>query len=189
MITYKFFYVFYFFFGNINSLKKVKLTFLVNQIRFPFNVRNVIKVVANKINFLSTTNTPQRNRVIGLVGHYPTIISNTTKWLKRTFGFLVQLISISHFGYLSYKHLGRKFKRSLIRMVNFVMEFKIIKNFLLPSYLRNGIANSISFLHRFDKQVSLFISRQKFYFQCKFHKAWQSHSYHRGISGFHAPRL
>ena len=54
-------------------------------------------------------------------------------------------------------------------MVNFVMQFKIIENTLLPRHIRNGIANSISFLHRIEKQVSLFICRQKFYFQCEFH--------------------
>ena len=49
------------------------------------------------------------------------------------------------------------------------MEFKIIKNLLFPSHIRNGITNSINFLHRIEKQVNLFISRQKFYFQSEFH--------------------
>src|SRR5690606_34095104 len=96
----KLFHILNILFGHVNGLKQVKLTFLVNQIRFPFNVRNVIRVMANKINLLSTTNTPQRNNVIRLVGHYLTVVSNTTKWLKSTFGFLIQLISISNFSYL-----------------------------------------------------------------------------------------
>ncbi|MDN5292549.1 MAG: hypothetical protein PWQ06_2788 [Anaerophaga sp.] len=89
--------------------------------------------------------------------------------MKSAFSFLIQLISISNFSYLSYKHLGRKIERSLIGMIRSVMEFKIIENLLLPRHIRNGIANSISFLHRIEKQVSLFIGRQKFYFQCEFH--------------------
>jgi hypothetical protein len=52
-----------------------------------------------------------------------------------------------------------------------MMEFEIIENLLFPSHIRNGIANSISLLHRFEKQVSPFISRQKFYFQSEFHEA------------------
>src|SRR5690606_10475662 len=115
------------------------------------------------------TYTPQRNHVVRFVGHYSTIISNATKWFESTLCFLIQLISISNFSYLPYKHLRRKLKSSFIRMINFVMEFEVIENLLLPSYLRNSITNSISFLHRFEKQASLFISRQKFYFQCQLH--------------------
>src|SRR5690606_4716328 len=153
----------------INRLKQVKLAFLVNQIRFTFDVRNVVKIMANKVNLLSATNTPQRNHVVRFVGHYPTVVSNTAKWFKLPFSFLIQLISICYFGYLPNKHLRRKVKRSLVRMINFVMEFEVIENLLLPRHIRNGIANSISFLHRFEKQVSLFIGRQKFYFQCQLH--------------------
>lgn len=51
------------------------------------------------------------------------------------------------------------------------MEFEIIENLFLPSHIRNGITNSISFLHRIEKQVNLFFSRQKFYFQRQLHAA------------------
>jgi hypothetical protein len=56
-----------------------------------------------------------------------------------------------------------------MKLKNFVMQLKVIENLLFPSYIRNGIANSISFLHRVKKQISLFISRQKFYFQRQLH--------------------
>jgi len=51
------------------------------------------------------------------------------------------------------------------------MQFKIVENLLFPSHIRNGVANSICFLHRIKKQVSLFVSRQKFYFQYQLHVA------------------
>lgn len=51
------------------------------------------------------------------------------------------------------------------------MQFKIIENTLFPSHIGNGVANGISFLHRIEKQVNLFISRQKFNFQRQFHDA------------------
>ena len=157
------------FLRNINGLKQVKLTFLKYQICFAFNVRQVVLVMANKVNLLPTTNTPQRNYIIGLVGHYPAIIGNTPKRSKFSFSFLIQLIGISNFCYTSYQYLRGKLECSFVRMVNFVMEFKIIKILLFPSHIRNGITNSINFLHRIEKQVNLFISRQKFYFQSEFH--------------------
>lgn len=167
--TNKFLNILNIFFGNINGLKKVKLAFFINQISFPFDVRNIVRIMANKVNFLSATDTPQGNNIVSFISHYPTIISNATKWSKSAFGFLIQLISIGNFGYLPNKHLGRKVKRSFVRMICAMVQFKIIENLLLPSNVRNGITNSVGFLHRIEKQVSLFIGRQKFYFQCEFH--------------------
>jgi len=196
--TNKLLNVFYFFFGHINSLKQVKLSFLVNQISLTFNVGQVVSVMANKRYFQSATNSPKRNNIIWFVGHNPTIIPNASEWTKFTFGFLVKFVSIGNFCDTPYKNLRGKFKGSLVAMVNFMMQFKVVENTLFPSHIRNGIANSISFLHRIEKQVSLFISRQKFYFQRQFHsakirnnftyqkiitnfvkqfKAWQSHSF------------
>jgi hypothetical protein len=54
-------------------------------------------------------------------------------------------------------------------MVNLPMQFELLKSFVLPNYIRDSITGSISFLDRFKKQLSLFFSRQKFYFQCQFH--------------------
>ena len=200
------------FFGYINGLKQVKLPLLVNQISLPFNVRQIVSVMAYKRYFNPTSDCPKRNNIIRLVGHNPTIITNTSKWSKFSFGFLIQFVSIGNLCNTTYKNLTAKFKLGFISVVCFVMEFKIIENTLLPCHVRNGIANSISFLHSFEKKVSLFISRQKFYFQSEFHeakilnnftyqkiitnfvkkfKAWQSHSSHRafGINGFPAPIL
>ena len=169
--TDKFLNLFNIFFWNINGLKKVKLPFLVNQICFTFNVRQVVSIMANKGNFNPATDSPKGNNIVRLVGHNPTVITYTSKWSKFSFSFLVKFVSIGNFCNTSYKNLTAKFKRSFIGVVNFVMKFKIIENTLFPSHIRNGITNSISLLHRFEKQISLFISRQKFYFQCKFHEA------------------
>ena len=208
----KFLNVFYFFFGNFNSLEKVKLTFLEYQIRFAFYIGKVVSVMAYKKDFQPAIDSPKRNNIIRLVSHNPAVITNTTKWSKCSFSFLIKFVGISNFSNTSYQYLTAKFKSSLVSVIYFVMEFKIIENTLLPSHLRNGIANSISFLHRFEKQVSLFVSRQKFYFQSEFHeakiqnnftyqkiitnfvkqfKALQAHSSHPpfGMNGFPAPIL
>lgn len=208
----KLLHIYNIFFGYINGLKKVKLSFFVNQNRFAFNVRQVVSVMAYKRYFNPTTNSPKRNNIIRLVGHNTTIVTNTTKRSKLSFSFLIQLVGISNFCYTTYKNLRRKFECSLVAMVNLVMEFEIIENPLFPCHIRNSITNSISFLYRIEKQASLFIGRQKFYFQCKFHeakilnnftyqkiitnfvkqlKAWQSHPSHPpfGMSVFPAPLL
>ena len=184
--TDKLFYILNIFFGNINGLKKVKLAFLVNQIRFTFNVRQVVSIMANKGNFNPATDSPKGNNIVGFVSHNPAIITNASKRSKLSFGFLIQFVAISNFCNTSYKNLTTKFKSSLVFMVNFVMQFKIIENTLFPSYIRNGIANSISFLHRIEKQVSLFVSRQKFYFQCQLHstKIRNNFTYKKIITNF-----
>ncbi len=167
--TDKFLNVFNIFFGNVNGLKQVKLAFLINQIRFTFNVRQVVSIMANKGNFNPATDSPKGNNIVGFVSHNPAIITNASKRSKLSFGFLIQFVAISNFCNTSYNNLTTKFKSSLVFMINLVMQFKIIENTLLPSHIRNGIANSISFLNRVEKQVSLFIGRQKLYFQCQLH--------------------
>lgn len=168
-ITYKGFYISNIFFGDFNGLKQVKLPLLVNQIRFPFYVRKVVSVMANKRDFNSAANSPKRNNIIRLVGHYPTVVTNASKWSKFSFSFPIKFVRICNFCNTTYKNLRRKSERSLVAMIYFVMQFKVIENTFFPSHIRYGITNSISFLHRFEKQVSLFISRQKFYFQCQLH--------------------
>lgn len=163
-------------FGNINSLKEIKFTFFVDQIRFPLNVRQISRIVANKINLLSTSNAPQGNDVIRFVSHNTIIISNTSKWSEGTFDFLIKFIRICNLCNRAYKHLGRKFKSGLIDVVNFVMEFEIVKDAFRPSYFRNSIANGICFLDSFKKQISLFSGWKKFDFQRQFHNTNEAKS-------------
>ena len=204
--------VFYIFFGYFNGLKQVKLTFLVNQIRFAFNVGKIFRIMADKRYFNPSSDSPKRNNIIRLVGHYPAIITNASEWSEYPLNLFIKFVGISNLCNTPYQYLTAKFKGSLVCVVNFVMEFKIVKDTFSPSDIRNGITNNVGFLHRFKKQVSLFISRKKFYFQREFHntniqiiflyqkiftnfvkqfKAWQAHSSHRafGISGFPAPIL
>ena len=65
--------------------------------------------------------------------------------------------------------LRRKFKRGLLNMVGFVMEFEIVKDTFRPSDIRNSVADRIGFTNSFEKQFSLFSSRKKFDFQRQFH--------------------
>ena len=156
-------------FRNINSLKQIEFTFFVNQICFPFNVRQISRIMTNKVNFLPTTDTPQGNDIIRLVGHNTTIVSNRAERSKNTFSFLIQLIGIRNLCNRANQHLRRKFKRGLIDMVNFVMEFEIVKDAFRPSDIRNSVADRIGFTNSFEKQFSLFSSWKKFDFQRQFH--------------------
>jgi hypothetical protein len=125
--------------------------------------------MANKFDFLSTTNTPQGNDIIGLVSHNPTIISNASKWSENAFSFLIQLVGIGNFCNRANKHLRGKFESSLVNVVNFVMEFEIVKYLFRPSNFRNRITYSVCFPNSFKKQISLFSSWKKFDFQSQFH--------------------
>src|SRR5690606_26121508 len=167
--TYKIIHVFSFFLANFNGLTKEKLSFFVNQIRFSLDKRDVFRLVANKINFLSTTKTPQRNHIVWLVGHNSSIISDRPKWFECAFCFLVQGIRIRNFGNRSYQHLRRKLKCSSKRMIHLVVQFDCIENLFLPCHLGNGTTSSISFLDGLKEQCGLLIGRQKLDFQSHFH--------------------
>src|SRR5690606_19927026 len=80
--TYKIIHAFSFFLGNFNGLTKEKFSFFVNQVRFPFDKRNMFRLVANKINFLPTSKTPQRHHIVWLVGQNSSIISDSAKWIE-----------------------------------------------------------------------------------------------------------
>ena len=127
--------------------------------------------MANKVNFLPTTDTPQGNDIIRLVGHNTTIVGNRAKWSKSTFSFLIKFVSIRNLCNRANQHLRRKFKRRLIDVVDFVMELEIIKDTFRPSDIRNSVADRIGFTNSFEKQFSLFSSRKKFDFQRQFHNA------------------
>src|SRR5690606_3145124 len=130
---------------------------------------NISRFVAHKINFLSATKTPQRNHIVWLVGHNSSIISDSTKWFEFAFGFLIQGIRISNLGNRSYQHLRRKLKCGSEMMVNLVVQSDFIENLLLPCYIRNGTACSISYPHGLKEHYGLLIGRQKLDFQGQFH--------------------
>src|SRR5690606_13977853 len=119
--TYKIIHAFSFFLGNFYGLTKEKFFFFVNQVRFSLDKRDMFRLVANKINFLSPSKTPQRDHIVWLVGQNPSILSDSAKWFEGTFHFLVQSICISNLGNRSYQHLRRKLKCGSKRMVNLVM--------------------------------------------------------------------
>src|SRR5690606_18942235 len=167
--TYKIIHVFSFFLANFNGLTKEKFSFFVNQIRFSLDKRDVFRLVANKINFLSTSKTPQRNHIVWLVGYNSSIVSDRPKWFECTFCFLVQGIGITNLGNRLYQHLRRKLKGGSERMIHLVVQFDFIENLLLPCHLGNGTTSSISFLDGLKEQYGLLIGRQKLDFQNHFH--------------------
>src|SRR5699024_8550580 len=143
--AYKIIHSFNFFLGNFYGLTKEKFSFFVNQVGFSFDKRNMFRLVAHKINFLSTSKTPQRNHIVWPVAHNSGIISDSTKWFECAFGFLVQGISIGNLGNRSYQHLRRKLKCGSEWMINLMMQFDFIENLFLPCHIRYSTACSISF--------------------------------------------
>src|SRR5690606_21359510 len=145
--TYKIIHAFSFFLGNFYGLTKEKFSFFVNQVCFSLDKRDLFRLMAHKINFLSTSKTPQRNHIVWLVGQNSSIVSDSAKWFEFAFGFLVQGICIRNFGNRSNQHLGRKLKCGSERVINLVVQFDFIENLFLPCHIRNGTTGSISYLH------------------------------------------
>src|SRR5690606_24832838 len=102
--TYKINHAFASFPANFYGLTEEKFSLFVNQVGFSLDKRDMFRLVANKINFLSAANTPQRNHMVWFVGHNSGIISDGTKRFEFPFCFLVQAIGIGNLGNRSYKH-------------------------------------------------------------------------------------
>ena len=161
-------YIFHIIFNYINSLKQVEFTFSKKQIRFTFDIRKIVGIVANKWHLQSASNRPDGNHIT-FVRKNTTVISNAAKWFKSTFNFLIQFVGISHFGDTAYQYLCGKIRGTFQFVVNLIVNLKLVKYLLLPSYFRNSITNRICFLNSFKEQISLFFGRQKFNLQRKFH--------------------
>ncbi len=67
------------------------------------------------------------------------------------------------------RHLCRNVGRTFQKMVNFIVNFKWIKDLRFPRCFRYGVTNSICLLNGFNKQISLYFRGQKFNLQRKFH--------------------
>src|SRR5690606_10092415 len=167
--TYKINHAFGSFPANFYGLTEEKFSLFVNQVGFSLDKRDMFRLVANKINFLSAANTPQRNHMVWFVGHNSGIISDGTKRFEFPFCFLVQAIGIGNLGNRSYKHLGRKLTCGFERMINLVVQFDFIENLFLPCHISNGIAGRIGHFHGLKEQCSLILCGQELDFQCQFH--------------------
>lgn len=151
----KFFYIFHFFFGNIDGLKQVKLTFLVNQIGFTFNVRKIVSVMAYKWYFDTTANSPKRNNIIRLVSHNSAVITNAPKWPKLSFYFLVKFVGICNFCYAPYQGLATQPKACFESVVRLMMKLEVVENALFPRHIRKSVTRRVGLSHSFKKQNSL----------------------------------
>lgn len=169
--TDKFLHIFHIFFNHINCLKKVKLTFSKKQVCFAFDVRKIVRVVADKRHFQPAANRPDGNNVVGFVGQDATIIRDRAKWFESPFNLLIQLVGISHFRYAPYDYLTAQLRSTLNGMVAGIMQLKLLKGFLLPSYVGNKITSLVRLFNRLKQTFSLFIGGQQLYFQREFHNA------------------
>ncbi len=167
--TYKFLNIFNIFIRDLNGLHNKKLSLFVHQIGLSFDVRKIIAVMANKWNLLTATNTPDRNNITWLIAKNPAIIRDGPQWSEGPFGFLVNFISIRHFGDTANKYLGRKLRGFFKLVIAPVMDLVLIKYFLFPYNIRHSIANHVRFFDRLQKRFGLFTRWQKLYFKRQFH--------------------
>lgn len=168
--TDKFLDIFHILFGNFYRLKKVKLAFLEHKVSFPFDVRNIIGVVADKRHLLSTAYSPYRDMNIG-VRKNPAVIADASVFTEHTLTFPVKFVGIRHLAYAAYNYLSGKVKGIAYVIVAKVMQLELIESPVPPCNVRNLIARCISLLESFKKNLMLFFGRDKFYFQCQFHAA------------------
>ena len=164
----KLFYIGNGFIRDVNRLKKIEFPFPKYKISFAFYVRQVIFIMAKKRHPQPSVYCPNR-RSIMFVAKNPAIVSDRAKRFEFTLNLFIKFISIANLAYAAHQNLTTKIKRGLKRMVNFLVNFELIKNPALPSNIRYGITTDIGFFDSFQKSFSLVVRRQQLYFQCQFH--------------------
>jgi len=167
---YKFLNIFNIIFRNFNSLKKIKLAFFINKVCFPFDIRQIFRIMAKKRYFQSAVNRPNGgNLFFNIIRKNTRIISNSTKRFKSSLNFFVKFISINYLTNTTNKHLGRKLSNLFQGVINEMVNLKLVKNFLFPYHIGNLVTGIISLFKSCQKRFCLFIRRKKFYLQGKFH--------------------
>lgn len=166
--SYKLLHVFNICVRNINSLKQIKLSFIINQICFALYIGQIFRVVTDKWNFQSTSHRPYRYGIIE-VSQYSTVVSNGAKWFKNSLMLFVQLIGIRDLANTPYQELAAEIKCCLKRVINFFVDFELIENLPIPNNFRNGITARICFVDSFQKRACLITGWKKFNFQYQFH--------------------
>src|SRR5450631_1799382 len=167
--SYKFFHIFNIFFRHFYGLEYIKLSFFKYKISLSFYIRKVFSIMANKLNFQSAADRPNRDYLLGWVSKYTAIIRNRTRWLKYSFCFLIKFISISHFRNTTYQYLRTKIRTAFYFMIDLFVNFELIKYFQIRCNFRNNITSGISFFDSLKQTFGLLIIRQQFYFKCQFH--------------------
>src|SRR5204863_7409431 len=97
------------------------------QICLSLDVWKVAGIMADKFHFQSTANSPNRNTIIWFISKNTTVIRNATKWFKGSFGFLIQLVSISDFGNTANQNLSREISIAFKFVIDFIMNLKLVK--------------------------------------------------------------
>ena len=166
--TDKIFNIFNVLFGDFNGLEKIKLALFGHKISFTLDVWQQLFVVANKGNFQSSVDSPNRNR-IGFIRKNAAIISNAAKRFERSYLFPFEFITINYFRKTADNHLGRKSECDSSALVANAMQFILIKNFIIPSNFRNIVTSTIGLLKRIQKRICLSIIWQKLDLQSQLH--------------------
>jgi hypothetical protein len=162
-------YFFNSFFRYLNCLEKKKLPFSKYQIGFPFYIRKIFTVMANKWDsFQSAIHCLYGNTVL-CIRKYPGIKANCPHGSELPFCFPVPFIGISNFRDTSYNHLSRKIRACFDTIVSFVMEFKLVENPFIPGYFRNGTAGCIGLNNGSNQGFRLIYGWQQLYPQNQFH--------------------
>lgn len=162
--------IFHILFGNFYRLKKIKLAFLEHKVSFPFDIREIIGVVADERHLLPFAYSPYRNMGIG-VGKHPAVIADASVFTEHTLTFPVKFVSVRHLAYAAYNYLSGKVKGIAYVIVAKVMQLELIESPVPPCNVRNLIARGVSLLESIKKNPMLFVGRDKLYFQRQFHTA------------------
>ncbi len=153
---------------NLNRLVQIKFSTLADKVALPFDVLNILWLVANKWNLNSSRHRPNRSD-IALVGKYPTVVCNASGQSKFPLHLFINAVRISNLAYAANNRLRGKTGAILNQMVNFVVQFVLPKHLFIPRKLRNFITRLVALHNGFHQDILLLFRWVQSYLKRQFH--------------------
>jgi len=169
--TKKLFHVFNCFIRHIDGLKQKKLTLASHEVSLTVDVWKQPFVVAKKLEALdASVDRPDADgSALDIVRQNPRVISNRTERPESSQGFFVELVGIGDLRYRSDDGLSGKIRGLFDAVVAKVMQLHLIKSLLIPSRLRDVVANLVDRAKGTLKNLRLKIVRQELYLKRQLH--------------------
>lgn len=167
--TYKFFSSSYALFRYVTSLKKKEFTLPVHQTSLTADIREMIKVMTNERNLLSSFYRPYGRNHTRFICENPGIVRDSSSVPKMSNNLLAAFVGIGNFTDTTNNHLAAQVERIFYIIVALMMQLDLVKHSFFPGNFRNIVAAGIRFFDGRKQEFGLVKIGEELDFQHQYH--------------------